>query len=136
MILMHVRIWSIVLFHVYMQWLSIGVTTKHPDNEPVPQDWVDINNSDKYWYILIGNGEHTANHNGASKALEWDLNISTNNTFACCVVETGEFHLYYNGRDVGVALEGLPTDQPLWGFVTLCGLKVQADYIIARGEDA
>ena len=33
-----------------------------------------------------------------------------------------------------VACEGLPTDKPLWGFVYLSGWKVEAKYIIAKGE--
>ena len=36
---------------------------------------------------------------------------------------------------MGVAWEGLPTDQPLWGFVILRGYKVEANYVIApKGE--
>ena len=31
--------------------------------------------------------------------------------------------------------KGLPTDQPLWGFVILRGYKVEANYVIApKGE--
>ena len=46
----------------------------------------------------------------------------------------GELHLHHNGRDVGVAWEGLPTDQPLWGFVLIGGIKVEANYVIPKGE--
>ena len=50
-------------------------------------------------------------------------------------MKTGELHLYHNGRDVGVAFKGLPTDRPLWGFVNLHGgWKVEASYIIPKGE--
>ena len=47
---------------------------------------------------------------------------------------TGGLHLYHNGRDVGVVWEGLPTDQPLWGVVDVGGCKVEANYIIPKGE--
>ena len=30
--------------------------------------------------------------------------------------------------------EGLPTDQPLWGFVVIPDWKVEANYVIAKGE--
>ena len=30
--------------------------------------------------------------------------------------------------------EGLPTDQPLWGLVEIGGWKVEANYIIPKGE--
>ena len=35
---------------------------------------------------------------------------------------------------MGVAWEGLPTDQPLWGFIEIGGLKVEANYVIPKGE--
>ena len=116
-----------------MQWPVIGVTTKDPDNGPVPQIWGDIK-SDQYWYVIIRRIDCLAWHKGQKKNLQWDLNYSAGNTFGCHVSETGELHLYHNGRDVGVALEGLPRDQPLWGFVVLSGYKVEANYIIAQGE--
>ena len=51
------------------------------------------------------------------------------------MLQTGELRLYHNGRDVGGALEGLPTDKPLWGFVDVgSGWKVEADYMIPKGE--
>ena len=65
--------------------------------------------------------------------LWWDLDRSAGNTFGCDMSDTGELHLYHNGRDV--VWEGLPTDQPLWGFVILSGgWKVEVNYIIANGE--
>ena len=88
---------------------------------------------DRYWYVVIGSGDCVAQHKGQLR--QWDLNCSAGNTFGCCVSKKGELHLYHNGRDVGVSLEGLPTDQPLWGFVILDGgWKVEANYIIAMGE--
>ena len=60
--------------------------------------------------------------------------ITQQATHLVCVLETGELHLYHNGRDVGVVWEGLPTDQPLWGFVSIPGWKVEANYIIPKGE--
>ncbi len=67
--------------------------------------------------------------------LQCALDRSAGNTFGCQVSGTGELHLYYNGRDVGVAWEGLPTDQQLWGFVEIGGrLKVEANYVIPNGE--
>ena len=117
-----------------MQYLDIGVTTKSPQSGPLPQEWGDVYRSDQYWYVLIGHGDCVALHKGQRRELQWDLDRSAGNTFGCCVLQTGELHLYHNGRDVGVALEGLPTDQPLWGFVSLCGWKVEANYIIPKGE--
>ena len=66
--------------------------------------------------------------------LQCVLNRSAGNTFGCHVSGTEELHLHHNGRDVGVAWEGLPTDQPLWGFVVLNHYKVEVNYIIAQIE--
>ena len=117
-----------------MQGLGIGVTTNNPDTGPVPQEWDDIVNSDKYWYVLIRSDDCAAWHKGQERVLQCALDDSAGNTFGICVLSTGELHLYHNGRDVGVVWEGLPTDQPLWGFVSIPGWKVEANYIIPKGE--
>ena len=114
--------------------LSIGVTTNSPDSGPQPQEWDDISSSDQYWYVLIRSVDCVAYHKGQKRELQWDLDGSAGNTFGCCMMETGELHLYHNGRDVGVAFEGLPTDQPLWGVVILLDRRVEANYVIAKGE--
>ena len=116
--------------------LGIGVTTKDPESGPLPQKWDDISRSDQYWYVIIRSDDCRAYHKGQRRVLQCVLDDSAGNTFGCCVLQTGELHLYHNGRDVGVALEGLPTDQPLWGFVEISGCNVEANYIIAKGEAA
>ena len=113
---------------------GIGVTANNPDTGPVPQrGWSDIRNSDQYWYALIDSSESKACHKGQKRVLQWALDDSAGNTFCCCVSEKGELHLYHNGRDVGVVWEGLPTNQQLWGFVSIRGWKVEANYI-PKGE--
>ena len=120
---------------VQLQGLDIGVTTKHPQSGSLPQNWYDIYRSDQYWYILIRGGDCVAQHKSQRRVLQWNLDRSAGNTLGCCVLQTGELHLYHNGRDVGVALKGLPIDQPLWGFVILFGgWKVEANYVIPKGE--
>ena len=114
--------------------LRIGVTTKDPDSGPVPWRLDDIVSSDQYWSVTIGSDDCTAWHKGQERKLHWVLDRSVGNTFGCHVSGTGELHLHHNGRDVGVALEGLPTDQPLWGFVNLPDYKVEANYINAQSE--
>ena len=116
---------------VQLQVLRFGVTTKDPDSRPVPQRWRD--SSDQYWTVIISSDGCTAWHKGQYRRLHWVLDYLTGNTFGCQVSGTGELHLYHNGRDVGVAWEGLPTNQPLWGFVNIRGWKVQADYVIPKG---
>ena len=116
-----------------LQGLSIGVTTKDPDSGPVPWGWGDINTSDQYWYVSIWTHGCEAWHK-KHRRLRWVVDVSAGNTFGCQVSGTGELHLHHNGRDVGVAWEGLPTDQPLWGFIEIGGLKVEADYVISKGE--
>ena len=113
---------------------GVGVTTNNPDSGPLPQKWDGIHRSDQYWRVVIS-GNCAAFHKGQGRVLQWVLDGSAGNTFGCDVSDTGELHLYHNGRDVGVVWEGLPTDQPLWGFVTLSGgWKVEANYIIPKGE--
>ena len=120
---------------VQLQWLCIGVTTKSPDSGPLPHSFSDIANSDQYWCVEIISSDCTAYHKGQERELQWDLDRSPGNTFGVAVSEKGEFHLYHNGRDVGVTWEGLPTDKPLWGFVCLVGgWKVETNYMIAKGE--
>ena len=114
---------------------GIGVTTNSPDSGPMPQEWDDIDSSDQYWYVVIWSDDCAAWHNGQERVLQWDLDQSAGNTFGFRMLQTGELHLHHNGRDVGVVWEGLPTDQPLWGFVILIGgWKVETNYIIAKGE--
>ena len=109
---------------------TIGVTTKGPGTEAHG-----IESSERYWYVMLEKGECAAYHNKQKKVLPWDMDDSAGNTFGCCVSGTGELHLHHNEKDVGVAWEGLPTDQPLWGFVILRGYKVEANYVIApKGE--
>ena len=115
------------------------MTTKDPDSGPVPGfgDIVtvgDIDSSGQYWRVYILSDSCTAWHKEQERKLHWVLDYSAGNTFGCQVSGTGELHLHHNGRDVGVAWEGLPTDQPLWGFVILPGFKVEANYIIAQSE--
>ena len=120
---------------VQLQDLGIGVTAYKPDSEPLPQRWDDIDISDQYWHVFIRSSGCTVWHKGQVRILQWALDDSAGNTFGCDVSDTGELHLYHNGRDVGVVWEGLPTDQPLWGFVDLSGgWKVEANYIIPKGE--
>ena len=117
-----------------MQALSIGVTTKDPDSGLVPQGFGDIASSDQYWYVFISSHSCKAWHKGQYRDLQWVLD-SAGKTFGCQASGTGEFHLYHNGRDVGVVLAGLPSDQPLWGFVTIgVRWKVEANYVIPKGE--
>ena len=114
--------------------LGIGVTTNNPGTGPLPQRWSDIDASNKYWYVLIRSHECIAYHKEQERVLQWVLDDSEGNTLGCCVLERGELHLYHNGRDVGVVWEGLSTDQPLWGFVCIGGMKVETNFISAKGE--
>ena len=119
---------------VQLQDFGIGMTIKSPDSGPLPYWWKDISNSDQYWYVLIRNGDCLVYHNGQERE-RWDLDRSAGNTVSCAVSENGKLHIYNNGRDVGVACKGLPTDQPLWGVVLLRGhWAVKATCIIPKGE--
>ena len=120
---------------VQLQSIGIGVTTKRPDSGPLPHCFYDVIHNYQYWYVIIWRNHCTACHKGLEKDLQWTLDVSAGNTFGCLVLQTGELHLYHNGRDVGVVWEGLPTDQPLWVFLNLFGgWKVEANYIIPNGE--
>ena len=119
---------------VQLQALCIGVRTKDPDRGPLPWWWGGIDSSDQYWTVYIGSDGCTAWHKGQQRRLQLVLDRSAGNTFGCHVSGTGELHLHHNGRDVGMAWKGLPTDQPLWGFVVLPDYKVEANYVIAQSE--
>ena len=120
---------------VQLQSIGIGVTTTHPNSGPLSLELDDVFYNDEYWYVIIWRDYFTAYHKGLQRGLQWTLDVSAGNTFGCLVLQTGELHLYHNGRDVGMVLEGLPTDQPLWGFLNLYGgWKVEANYIIPNGE--
>ena len=118
-----------------MQGLAIGVTTKDPDSGPLPQRWGAMDTSDQYWCVLIRSSDCAAHHKGRWRILQWTLDCSAGNAFSCLVSAAGELHLYHNGRDVGVVWEGLPRDQPFWGFVRLQpGWMVEASYYIPKGK--
>ena len=117
-----------------LQGFIIGVTTKDPGSGPVPGGFGDIDYSDQYWHVYIWSRSCTACHKEQHIERHWVLDNSAGNTFGCQVSGTGELHLHHNGRDVGVALKGLPTDQPLWGFVEIGDGKVEANYVIPKGE--
>ena len=120
---------------VQLQCLAIGVATNSPNSGLLPQELTDTHSSDQYWHVVIKRSNCAALHQGQRRVLQRDLDDSAGNTFGCDVSDTGELHLYHNGRDVGVALKGLPTDQPLWGFVDIDGgWKVEAIYSIPNGE--
>ena len=119
---------------VQLQVFRFGVTTKDPDSGPVPQEWDVIDSSDQYWTVYIESDGCRAKHKRQARKLQWALDRSEGNTFGCHVSGTGELHLHHNGRDVGVAWEGLSTDQPLWGFLVLRLYKVEANYVIAQSE--
>ena len=118
---------------VQLQGLYIGVTTKDPDSEPVSWGWNDIASSDQYWTVIIRSVFCKACHKGQYRDLHRVLDYTAGNTFGCHVSETGELHLHHNGRNVGVAWEGLPTDQPLWRFMEIGSFKVEANYAIPKG---
>ena len=120
---------------VQLQGFRIGVTTNNPDSGPVPRGRDEVDSSDQYWRVSIRSGGCKAWHKSKERDLHMVLDVSADNTFGCHVSETGELHLHHNGRDVGVAWEGLPTDQPLWGIVIPDGgWKVEANYVIPKGE--
>ena len=119
---------------VQLQALDIGVTTKDPDSGPVPQGWDDICRSDQYWAVIIRSDGCGAWHKRLYRELHRVLDRSAGNTFGCHVSGTGELHLHHNERDVDVAWEGLPTDQPLWGFMEIGGWDLEANYVIPKGE--
>ena len=119
---------------VQLQGLIICVTTNSPESGQLPKTWHDIVYSNKYWYIVIRPGDFIVCHGGQQRVLQWALDDRAGNTFGCCILKTGELHFYHNVRDLGVVWEELPTDQPLWGAVCLCGWKVEANYVIPKGE--
>ena len=118
---------------MHLQSLIIGVTTEDPETTRVPQEWGDIRRG-QHWYVRSLKTRCRANHKGQERELHWVLDRSAGNTIGCCVLETGELHLYHNGRDVGVAWKGVPTGQPLWGFVEMRSWKMKVDYIIPKSE--
>ena len=118
---------------VQLQGLAIGVTTEDPDSGPVPQGWDDIDSSDQHWYVFIWSNVCEAWHE-QRRVLLRVLDYSAGNTIGCQVSGTGELRLHHNGRDVGVAWKGLPTNQPLWGFMEIRSWKVEANYVLPKGE--
>ena len=112
---------------VQLQALGIGVTTRDPNSGPLPfgQDDIFGYRSDQYWAVYISDAACVACHYTEKRKLTCNLCGFIGSTIGCHVSETGELHLHLNGRDVGVAWEGLPTDQPLWGFVEISDWTVK-----------
>ena len=110
------------------------MTTRDPDSGPVQHLWNEIDSSDQYWLVNVRSESCIAKHRGQRRLLPWARSYSAGNTFGCHVSGTGKLHFCHNGRDVGVAWEGLPTDQPLWGFMEISGWMVEAKYLVPKGE--
>ena len=126
---------------VQLQWpgvqvTRIGVTTQDPDSGPVPWWRGEVDSSDQHWYVCFGSSVSLTLDDEQGRPLyRWFLDDSEGNTIGCHVSGTGELHLRYNERDVGVLRKGLPTDQPLWGFMEIDGRwMVEANYVIPKGE--
>ena len=83
-----------------------------------------------YWY-LIGD---IAFHNRKEKKMSNELMVSSGDCYGCSVNVQGKLSVYKNEEELGVALEGLPTDQPLWAFTDVLDNKLTVDYLVMEGE--
>ena len=106
------------------------MTTVSPDVH-IPNEWHDVQNDNQYWCMR---GD-TSCHNREKRKMKWELNVTGGDTFGCSVKEDGKFYIYKNGKELGVAWEGLPTDQPIWAFVSVMSYGTfRTDYIAVDGE--
>ena len=106
------------------------MTTVSPDVY-IPNDWFEVQNDNQYW-CMRGN---TSYHNGEKRKMKWELFVTGGDTFGCSIKENGKFSIYKNGKELGVAWEGLPTDQPIWAFVSVMNYgTLITDYIAVDGE--
>ena len=105
------------------------MTTVSPDVY-IPNTWFEVKNDKQYWF-MSGN---TSYHNGEEREMKWQLSVTGGDTFGCCVKEDGKFSIYKNGEELGVAWEGLPTDQPIWAITySYYKLLIRADYVAVDG---
>ena len=115
--------------------IAVGVTSKDPAS--APQKYDNLYESDHSWFVGICYVV-TAYHKGQMRNLPWELRLPKGRAVGCCVSQTGQFYLYYNGKVLDDILwEGLPTNQPLWGVVIMHGeWKVEVDFVVAtpKGE--
>ena len=105
------------------------MTTVSPDVY-MPNAWFKLQNDNQYWYTIV----NTSHHNSEERKMKWELIVTGGDTFGCCVKEDGKFYIYKNGKELGVAWEGLPTDLPIWAFITNVNGTLRTDYIAVDGE--
>ena len=57
--------------------------------------------------------------------------VSSGDCYGCSVDVQGRLVVYKNEEELGVAWEGLPTDQPLWAFTDVLDNRLTVDYHLA-----
>ena len=105
------------------------MTTVSPDVY-IPNTWHEVKNDKQYW-CMRGN---TSYYNREKRKMKWQLSVTGGDTFGCSVKEDGKLCVYKNGEELGVAWEGLPTDQPIWAFADVNYGTLGTDYIAVDGE--
>ena len=113
---------------------GIGFTTTSPDSRGMLWKRNDfIGSRQRHCWLSVDWNGCRAYHMEQYRALPWEPSCTVGKTMGCSVSEEGEFRLCYNSMDADdVVLTGLPTDQPLWGFIVLRGKwKVEADFDVA-----
>ena len=103
----------------YSGSLALGFITVCPDTiAEVPVVYLRLRADERYWTLgSFGELSHAGNVR-TGYSLRTEL-ATERQSLGCMVYENGDLHYFIDGKDQGLAYTGLPTDQPLWGFVDI-----------------
>lgn len=115
----------------YSASLAFGFTTEKPGKTLEPS-YLQLSYNLNCWILNpFGGFCHGTGPIGSKYALRI-VDLEVGQSLGCVVNENGSLYYFVDGKDHGLACTGLPTDQPLWGFVGIYGKakKIKSDYHI------
>ena len=117
----------------YKGSLALGLTTENPDKTLLVQSYLDLalHSHQNYWFLHPDGRVHHGTFQ-CQYPLYIERSLEVGQSVGCVVNENGELHFFLDGKDKGVACTGLPTDQPLWGFVDISAKaeKIKSEFYI------
>ena len=101
------------------------MTTRDPQFG-LPKDLEEIKNSEEFFMSYVGQYSTKLIHGGVEKKAPFDYN--PRNSWGCSIKD-GKLFIYGDGKEMGVAWEGLDRAQPYWAWTNVPpGYSLVIDY--------
>ena len=110
--------------------LALGLTTLCPDGIEVVRCAFSLMGKPNYWLLSYATISSPGSP-GKDGNYHYNMgSLGVGQSVGCMVNKKGDLHYFVDGKDQGLACSGLPTDQPLWGFVDIYGqaLKIRSEF--------